>query len=102
MTVEVALAKVDALMASGSVDPSSPDVALLIEEMKGAGANYREKLKSQKAAGQLPEACPPGKLNMSLEEVIGGLRAYPADARASTTLTVAFAELVRKSYPCNK
>jgi hypothetical protein len=102
MTLADALTKIDTLMASGSIDPSSPDVTLLIGEVKAAGANYRAQLNAAKAAGTAPDSCPPEKLDLTLDQIIADFQSYPADTRATTTMNVAFANLIRKTHPCKQ
>ena len=94
------LTRADKLKAKGPMALLSSDFKHLKGEAEAAGASYRARLKADKAAGHPPHRCPPRKAAMNSDELLAHLRSYPEARRPSITMKVAFAELMRKKYPC--
>jgi hypothetical protein len=100
MSVATFLAKADALKAKGILAIGSPDIDLLKAEVKGAGANYRKRLATDKTAKRPAHSCPPAKTSMDSEVLISHLRTYPTADRPRTSMNTAMADLMKKRYPC--
>jgi hypothetical protein len=100
MNIGTFLAKADALKAKGIMALGSPDIGVLKAEVKGAGVAYRDRVKSDKAKGMVPHSCPPAKAAMKSDELLGHLRTYPAAQRQQVSIRTAFADLMKKRYPC--
>lgn len=101
MTVQEFLDKADALKAKGVLALASPDIGLLRDEVKAAGAAYRADLARQVAAGKKPSSCPPpvGQTGITSDQIIADFRALPAAQRKLSVRTV-WASLMTKRYPC--
>lgn len=101
MSVATFLEKADTLKGKGLGAMFSGDIKLLKGEAQAAGEAYRARIVADKKAGRPPHSCPPpGKQSMGSGEFLGHLRSYPEPARKTTTIKVAFADLMRKRYPC--
>ena len=101
MDVATVLAKADKLEKKGPLALLSSDLKLLKREVEGAAERYRARIKADKATGRAPHSCPPqGKQSMGSDELLAHLRSYPAGKRGSTTISAAFADLMKKRYPC--
>lgn len=101
MTVQEFLNKADALKAQGVLALASPDIALLRDEVKAAGAAYRADLAREAAAGKKPSSCPPpvGKTGITSDEIIKEFRALPP-AQRKLSVKQAWVGLMTKRYPC--
>ena len=101
MTVNEFLAKADALKAKGIFAAGSPDIGLLRDEVKAAGAAYRADLARQVAAGKKPSSFPPpvGQTGITSDQIIKDFRALPANQR-QWSVKAAWAALMTKRYPC--
>lgn len=99
MSVATFLAKADALRAKGAFALLSPDINLLRSEGTAAGQAYRAQLARERADGR-PSSCPPKGAKIGSDQLIGHLRTYPAAARPRTTMRVAMADFVIKTFPC--
>lgn len=100
MSVATFLGKAERLQKKGPLAMMSPDLKLLMGEMKGAGKAYRARLDADKAAGRPPHSCPPAKMAMNSNEVLAHFRSYPVAERPKISVTTAFGDLSRKRYPC--
>lgn len=100
MSAATFLAKADALRAKGPMALLSGDIKVLKAEGQAAGQAYRARLKAEKAAGKTPHSCPPPKSSINSTQLIAHLRTYPAAARPRTTMKMAIADLMAKTYPC--
>lgn len=101
MSVAEWLAKADALKAKGIFAVGSPDIALLGDEVKAAGAAYRAGLAKQVAAGKKPSSCPPpvGQVKISSDDIIKEFKAIPV-ARQKQSVAQAWATMMTRRYPC--
>lgn len=101
MTVREFLAKTDALKAQGLLAMTSPDIGLLRDEIKSAGATYRAGLARELAAGRKPSSCPPpvGQVKMTSDDIIKEFRAIP-EARRNQSVTSAWAAIMTRRHPC--
>ncbi len=100
MSVETFLLKAEPLSKAGTFAVFNSDFRALMAEMKVASQSYRAELAAQSKAGQVPHSCPPGKLSMSSDEVIDIMRAVPAAERKTTSVKQAFANAMKKRFPC--
>jgi hypothetical protein len=94
------LAKYDALRAKGMAALLSSDAKLLRSEATAAGQAVRAQRLADKAAGRPPTSCPPGKVNLSAQQLVAHLKSYPAEQRPRITLKRAIAEWMTRTYPC--
>ncbi len=101
MTVKEFLAKTDALKAQGLLAMTSPDIGLLRDEIKSAGATYRAGLAREIAAGRKPSSCPPpvGQVKMTSDDIIKEFRAIP-EAKRNQSVTNAWATIMTRRHPC--
>ena len=101
MTVAEFLAKANALKAKGVLAMMSPDLGLLTEEVKSAGAAYRRGLAAEAAAGRKPSSCPPpiGKTGVGSNEIMAHFSSIPA-ARRNVSVEKAFIAMMRQRFPC--
>ncbi len=101
MTVAEFLAKAAALKQQGMLAIASPDIGLLTEEIKAAGADYRKGLAAQVAAGKKPNSCPPpvGKTGIGSNDLITYFSSLPP-AKRTISVKTAFVGLMRQRFPC--
>ena len=99
MTAGQFLDKANALEAKGMMAMLSPDVKILRGTGKAAGKEYRAMLKRQKANGQNPHSCPPGKGKLNGSDMKAHLSSLSA-AQKAQPFQAAFFSLMKKKYPC--
>ncbi len=101
MTVNEFLAKAAALKQQGVLAIASPDIGLMTEEVKGAGAEYRKALAAEAAAGKQPSSCPPpvGKTGIGSADLISYFSSIPA-AKRTVSVKTAFVSLMKQRFPC--
>lgn len=100
MSVEAFLAKAEPLAKAGTWAIFRSDYRTLMTEMKSASQSYRADLAAQNKAGQAPHSCPPDKVSMSSDEVLDLMRAVPVTERKTTSVKQAFANAMKKRFPC--
>lgn len=101
MNVATFLAKADKLEKRGVAALLSSDLQKLKREVEASAEAYTARIKADEAAGRAPHSCPPkGKKSLSSDQFLTHLRSYPAARRSSTTIKVAFADLMKKRFPC--
>lgn len=100
MTAATFLAKVDALKAKGPLALLSGDIGKLKAEATAAGQIYREQYRADKAAGRPTHGCPPKGSSVNSDQLIAHLRSYTPAQRQRTTMKVAIADYMGKTYPC--
>lgn len=100
MSAATFLAKADALMNKGMMALLSGDVGKLKAEAMGAANAYRTRIRADKAAGRQPHSCPPQKGSLNSDQLMTHLRSYSPAQRERTTMKVAIADLMAKTYPC--
>lgn len=101
MDVATFLTKAEKLEKKGALALLSGDLKLLKREVEAAGNAYSVRYKADEAAGRAPHSCPPkGKMSLSSDQLMTHLRSYPVARRGSTTIKAAFADLMKKRYPC--
>lgn len=101
MTVAEFLAKAAALKQQGMLAIASPDIALLTNEVKNAGADYRRALAAEAAAGRKPSSCPPpvGKTGIASSDLIAYFSSLPP-AKRKISVNTAFVRLMQQRFPC--
>lgn len=100
MKVETFLTKADALKAKGMLALASSDIGVLKTEGKAAGEAYRARIKSDKAKNLPPHSCPPAKAALKSDDLLAHFRTYNAAQRKQISVKAAFAEMMKKRYPC--
>lgn len=87
---------------TGAFDPDKhPILAKAVTQMRQIALAYRERIKAERAAGQAPHSClPDGETEITSDILLAHLRSYTVQDRAEKTIAIAFAELMRKTYPC--
>ncbi len=102
MSVATFLAKAEKLKAKGLTAMFSSDLKVVKREAEGAGDHYRARIAADRKAGRTPHSCPPpkGKASINADTMLAHLRSYPASRRSSVTMKTAFADLMKKEYPC--
>lgn len=102
MTVEMFLAKSRALRSQGILAMASPDIKLLMEEVRVVSEQYRADLAIEKAAGKRPHSCPPpqGKTGISSTDLITEFETIPAATARRTSVKTAFYAMMKKRFPC--
>lgn len=101
MDAQTFLTKAEKLQKKGAFALLSGDMKVLRREAEGAAKTYRARIVADRKAGRTPHSCPPqGKQSMGSDELLGHLRGYPASRRSSISMKVAFADLMKKRYPC--
>lgn len=99
ITVASFLARAQALKAKGIAALFSSEFRTLQEIGAAAGADYRQRLAQERAAGR-PSSCPPAKVKISSDQFLAHLETYPAPQRERTTLTRAVGDLFARNWPC--
>ena len=100
MKVDTFLAKADALKAKGMLALASSDIGVLKAEGKAAGEAYRARIKSDKAKKLPPHSCPPAKAALKSDDLLAHFRTYSAAQRKQISVNAAFADMMKKRYPC--
>ncbi|MFA5988890.1 MAG: hypothetical protein WC803_04705 [Sphingomonas sp.] len=102
MTVADFLTKVQALKTKGIFAVGSADIGLLKKEVAAASDSYRAGLAAEMAAGRKASSCPPpkGTAKIGSSELIASFTAIPP-AKRGISVKTAFAEMMRKRYPCS-
>lgn len=95
------LSRADKLKAKGPLALISGDYKTLKREVDVASDHYRNRMKADKAAGRNPHSCPPQKGSINSDELLAHLRSYPEARRPQVSMKIAFADLMRKKYPCD-
>lgn len=80
----------------------SGDLKQLRREAEAAAGAYRTRIKNDMQADRTPHSCPPEDIqSLSSSELLQHLRSYSRAERESTTITEAFADLMKDRYPCS-
>lgn len=100
MSVADFLERLGALSQTGPDWTETPEATQLFEAASGAGKAYRRALEARRAAGQRVEACLPPTAELDSDELFAHFAGLSPEQARRTTLAEAFAEVVRKRYPC--
>ena len=101
MSVATFLEKADKLKSRGPLALLSGDMKVLRREGEASGKAYRARIAADKKAGRTPHSCPPEKISMDSDQMLAHLRTYPTSRRGSVSMRQAFADLMKKRYPCS-
>ena len=99
MSVSDFLAKADALQKKGPMALFSSDIAKLKTEVVNSGKQLRAEQETALKAGRQPATCMAKKASITSAELIAHFRAVPP-ANRGVPVKAAFADLMRKKYPC--
>ena len=99
MPVSEFLAKADRLEKKGPMALLSSDFGKLKAEITNSGKQLRAEQGAARKAGRAPATCLPEKASVTSAELLAHFRAIPSSGR-NVPVKVAFADLVRKKYPC--
>ena len=99
MPVSQFLAKADALQKKGAMALFSGDIGKLKAEVTNSGKQLRAEQEAARKAGRKPATCIPEKANVNSTELLAHFRTIPA-AQRNIPVKAAFADLMRKKYPC--
>ena len=100
MSVEAFLGRIGELSRGGPRWTQTPEATQLFEAVAGVGKAYRQDLAQRVAAGQPVDACLPPEAEIDSDQLFAHFNSYPAETARKTSIRDAFAELVRKSFPC--
>ncbi len=101
MSVATFLQKANRLEKKGPLALLTSDYKLLKREIEGTANTYKNKLKRDRAAKRKTESCPPkGGVSLNSDQLLAHLRSYPVAKRRSTSIRTAFADMMRKRFPC--
>lgn len=100
MSVATFLEKANGLKRRGPLALVHADYRLLRSEAEAGARLYRGRLAADRAAGRAPHSCPPPREQNGQNEFLGHFESYPAAQRPRVTVTQAFADLMRRRYPC--
>jgi hypothetical protein len=99
VSVSAFLARANALKTKGIAAMFSSEVKALRELGSNAGAQYRARLKRERAAGR-PSSCPPPNVKMDSDQFMAHLETYPAAIRDTVPLSTAVGDLFARNWPC--
>lgn len=99
MPVSEFLAKADALQKKGPLALFSGDIGKLKAEVVNSGKQLRAEQTGARKAGRKPATCMPEKASVNSNELLAHLRSIPP-AERGMPIKAAFADLMRKKYPC--
>lgn len=99
MPVSEFLRRADALEKKGALALFSSDLKVLKAEVVNSGKQLRAEHDAALKKGTKPSVCLPEKAKVEREELLAHLRAIPP-ARRNITVKAAFADLIRRKYPC--
>lgn len=100
MSVAAFLERLGEVSRSGPGWTETPQAAQLFEAVAGAGRAYRRDLAARGAAGQPVEACLPPTAELDSDDLFAHFAGLAPEQARRTALAEAFAEVVRKRYPC--
>ena len=100
MPVSTFLAKMDNLAKAGALATMTSDAALVKKELQDDAATLRAERMAAEQAGKAPAYCPDTSGSLSLEEIVGGLKAVPAAEQGKTEVKDALRALMAKRFPC--
>lgn len=99
MTVSTFLGKVDALKKKGPMALFSSDIKVLKGEVQNSGKQLRAEQAAAVKAGRKPALCMPKEASTDQKELLAHFESIPP-AQRGMSVKQAFANLMRKKYPC--
>jgi len=100
MKVATFVQKAGELQKMGAAALFSSERKALRAEAQAAAGNYRARMASDRKAGRPPHSCPPGDADLDRDELLAHLRSYSPEAQSRLSIDAAFADLMKKRYPC--
>jgi hypothetical protein len=101
MDVATWLTRAEALKAKGVLALASRDYKVLEGEIRTNAAALKQERLAAQAAGRRPAYCPPGKADLTSDEVFAGFSAVPVAQRARTPVIDALRTTLARKYPCS-
>lgn len=78
-----------------------PNAKRASEEVGAIAKDYREQFEADRKAGRTPHSClPDGEAEVNTDVLIPHLQSYSDSDKATVTMVQAFADLMKKTYPC--
>ena len=77
----------------------TPEVRQLIEEFSAIGDSYRREIMDARAAGDIPRACPPKEVDLTINVVVAEAAALGPEWQ-SREFGESFAAVMDMRYPC--
>ncbi len=101
MSVQMFLAKAEALQKKGPLALFSSDMKLLRKQITGDALKLRKERLAAQAAGRAAAFCPPkGGIKLTDRDIVAAMEAVPAAQRASTHTRIALRTDFSRRYPC--
>ena len=101
-----ASANLDAFVTTANRIPQNPtamlraDTRRLMREAEAAIGNVKGEITTARAAGRTPPACPPDRISVNPQQLLGYLNGIPAERRRRMSVTDGFRSWMANSYPC--
>ncbi|RYY44717.1 MAG: hypothetical protein EOP59_05710 [Sphingomonadales bacterium] len=100
MSVAEFLARARALQSLGALAALSPDARILRSELYAIRAAHRADVAAVRAAGRIPNSCPPATpVTLAPQQIVAELERIPP-ARRGMSMKAAFYDYMRRRYPC--
>lgn len=101
MSVSTFMAKAAKLEAKGPFALLSSDMGVLRTELERSGAELRQQRLAAVKAGKTPVYCPTSSAGqMTVEEILGAMRAIPVADRSRSTVKDALRSHLARKFPC--
>ncbi len=101
MSVQMFLAKAEALQKRGPLALFSSDMKLLRNQITGDALELRNERLAAQAAGRAAAFCPPeGGIKLTDRDIVAAMEAVPAAQRASTETKAALRAYFGRRFPC--
>lgn len=101
MSVDIFLAKAQALKKKGPLALFSGDLKLLTNQVKSDAGEIRTDRLAAEKAGKRGNHCPPAAgVKMSDKDVLAAMEAVPAAQRPRTSTKAALAAYLARRFPC--
>lgn len=100
ISVKDLLARADAVRALGPLAAESEELAAMKRDIARIARGYRTMLTQSTGRGEPPHSCPPPRSGLTSSDLFGALGAVPPEKRAEMGVSMVYAELMKKRYPC--
>ncbi|QLQ14315.1 MAG: hypothetical protein HZY74_10565 [Brevundimonas sp.] len=101
-----ASANLDAFVTTANRIPQNPtamlrsDTRRLMREAEAAIGAVKGEITAARTAGRTPPACPPDRISVNPQQLLGYLNAIPAERRRRMSVTDGFRAWMASRYPC--
>jgi hypothetical protein len=101
-----ASANLDAFVTTANRIPQNPSAMLrsdtrrLMREAEAAIGTVKGEITSARAAGRTPPACPPERISVNPQQLLGYLNGIPSERRRRMSVTDGFRSWMASRYPC--